>query len=150
MPMSKFIQHYNKHLSEAEEAGEDIVLPQRAGRKTWVMVTENRVRDTQAANEYLAAALSALVHDPVLAERFPDALASSLPWVSFLPEDDRKVFAVEADETLRACASLGRYTAFASLIEDWRSTAEIWSDSELARSLAEPIDEPLEIPVDVD
>jgi hypothetical protein len=150
LPMSKFIQNYNQHLSEAEKTGDDIVLPQRSGRTTWVMATEGRVRDTQMATEYLAAALSALVHDPVLSERFPEALASSLPWVTFLPEDDQRAFAEEAVETLRACASIGRYTAFATLIKDWQSTAEIWSDPDLAQSLGESIDEPVNIPVDVD
>lgn len=149
MPMSRFIQNYNQHLSAAERNGESVVLQQRAGKPTWVLETEDRVRDAQTAADYLSAALGALVHDPALADRFPDALASTLPWVSFLPEEDRRTFASEATDTLRACASLGRYTAFASLIDDWRATAEVWSDPELARSLNEPIDEPVDLEVDV-
>jgi hypothetical protein len=77
-----------------------------------------------------------------------DALASTLPWVAFLQEDDRRTFVEEAVSTLRACASIGRYAAFASLVEDWRNTAEIWSDPALARSLATPIDEPVDLSVD--
>lgn len=148
VPMSRFIQNYNRHLTEAERTGDAIVLQQRAGRPAWVLASEDRVRDTQVATDFLAAALTALVHDDDLVDRFSDALAATLPWVSFLPEDDRRAFAEEAADTLRASASLGRYTAFADLIEDWRSTAEVWSDPALARSLSSPIEEPLDRPVD--
>lgn len=63
--------------------------------------------------------------------------------MAFLPEPDRETFAIETAETLRACVSIGRYTAFADLIEDWRNTAEIHSDPELAAALSTDIDEAL-------
>lgn len=148
--MSRFIQNYKQHLSDAERTGDTIVLPQRAGRPTWILVPEDRVRDTEVATDYLAAALRAFTHDEMLANRFVDALVSTLPWVSFLPEDNRQTFVEEATEVLLACASIGRYAAFAKLVEDWKSTAEVWSDPELARSLSEPIDEPVDLFVDAD
>lgn len=148
MPMSTFIQRYNQHLSDAEQTGEMIILQQRAGRPAWVLETEQRVHDTQVATDFLAASLTTLAHDDTLSSRFPQALMSTLPWTSFLPEEDRRSFAAEIAETLQACASVGRYTAFATLIEDWRATAEIWSDPALARSLGDPVDEPVDLPVD--
>lgn len=146
--MSRFIQSYNQHLSDAERTGDTIVLQQRAGRPAWVLETEDRARDAQAATDFLSAALSAVVRDTALAERFSVELVSALPWVAFLPDNDRRAFVTEAADTLRACASIGRYTAFATLIEDWRNTAEIWSDPELARSFSTPVDEPVDLPVD--
>ncbi|MFT4215843.1 MAG: hypothetical protein QM619_01475 [Micropruina sp.] len=101
-----------------------------------------------SATDLLSAALAALVHDDELAGRFSEALASTLPWVAFLPEDDRRAFAEEAAATLRASASIGKYSAFATLIEDWRNAAEIWADPALARSLATSIDVPVDLPVD--
>lgn len=148
--MSRFIQNYNQHLSEAEQADDSIILTQLAGRPTWVLATESRVRDTQTATDYLSAVLMAIVHDSALAEGFPHALASAMPWVSFLPDEDRKVFAEEAAEVLYACASISRYTAFAKLIGDWQATAEVWSHPNLARSLSDPVDEPLDLVVDTD
>lgn len=62
----------------------------------------------------------------------------------FLPERDRDEFVIESAETLRACASIGRYTAFADLMEDWRNTAEIFSDSFLADELSGAISKPLD------
>ena len=146
--MSRFIQNYNQHLTEAERSGETLLLQQRAGRPAWVLETESSARALESATGFVAAALSAIVHDPVLITRFPDALASALPWVSFLPEADRAEFSREAVDTLRACAAIGRYAAFDTLIEDWKATAAVWSDPDLARSLSTPIDEPLSEPVD--
>lgn len=148
LPMSRFIQNYNRHLAEAERTDDVLVLQQRAGRPAWVLETEGRVRATAEATDFLSAALVALVHDDALVDRFAAALAVALPWVAFLPEADRESFAEEAADTLRACASIGRYTAVADLIADWRNTAEIWSDHALATSLAPDIAEPLNVPVD--
>jgi hypothetical protein len=147
LPMSRFIQNYNRHLAEAERTGDVLVLRQRAGRPSWVLETEGRVQATAEATDFLSAALAGLAHDEVLVERFAAALATALPWVAFLPEDDRAAFVGEAADTLRACASIGRYTAFADLIEEWRNTAEIWSDPALAESLSADIKDPLDVPV---
>jgi len=146
--MSRFIQNYNQHLAEAERTDDMLVLQQRAGRPTWVLETEDRVRATAEATDFLSAALAALVHDETLVDRFASALAAALPWVTFLPERDREAFAAGAADTLRACASIGRFTAFADLIEDWRNTAEVWSDPTLAASLSAEVAEPLDVPLD--
>lgn len=148
LPMSRFIQNYNQHLVEAERTDDVLVLQQRAGRPAWVLETQARVRATAEATDFLSTALAALVHDEVLVDRFAAALAVALPWVAFLPEQDREAFATEAADTLRACTSIGRYTAFADLIEDWRNTAEVWSDPTLAASLSGDITEPLDTAVD--
>lgn len=144
LPMSRFIQNYNQHLTAAEQSDAVIVLEQRGGRPAWVLESEHRVRVTAEATDYLAAVLVALVHDEALVGRFTSLLAASLPWVAFLPERAREEFAVETAETLRACASIGRYTAFADLIEDWRNTAGVWSDPNLAAALQGDISEPLD------
>lgn len=144
LPMSRFIQNYNQHLTSAEQSDAVIVLEQRAGRPAWVLESEQRVRANAEATEYLAAVLAAIVRDEALVGRFSSLLPASLPWVAFLPEHDREEFAVETAEMLRACASIGRYTAFAELIGDWRNTAEAWSDRNLVAGLSGDISEPLD------
>lgn len=143
--MSRFIQNYNQHLTEAEHTDDVLVLQQRAGRPTWVLKTEGRDRATTEATDFLSAALVALVHDETMVDRFAVALAATLPWVSFLPTQDQQSFATEATDTLRACASICRFTAFADLIEDWRTTAEVWSDPTLAATLTREVPEPLDL-----
>lgn len=149
LPMSRFIQNYNQHLADAERDDSRIILQQRAGRPAWVLETESRAQATAEATDFISAALAALVRDESMVHRFTDALASTLPWVAFLPSADRETFAKESANTLRACASIGRYAAFSELIEDWRNTAEIWSDSALAASLSHDVPEPLDMSVDM-
>lgn len=144
LPMSRFIQNYNQHLTMAEKTDAVLILEQRAGRPSWVLESEHRARATAEATEYVAAVLVALVHDETLVDRFTSSLAAALPWVAFLPQRDREQFAVESADTLRACASIGRYAAFSDLIEDWRNTAAIWSDPDLAASLSGTVGEPLD------
>lgn len=147
LPMSRFIQNYNQHLADAERTDDVLVLQQRAGRPSWVLESESRVRATAEATDFLATVLVALVHDEALVDRFSASLATALPWVAFLPEEDREAFATEAADTLRACASIGRFTVFAELLEDWRNTAEIFAEPALASSLSTEISEPLGEPV---
>lgn len=66
-------------------------------------------------------------------------------WVAFLPEADRRAV---ADDSAAALTASSGSSEFTNLMEDWRNTAEIWSDSELARALSTPIDEPLDLPVE--
>ena len=54
---------------------------------------------------------------------------------------------MEATDCLRACASIGRFTAFSDLVDDWRNTAELWSDPQLAAALRADVSEPLDVPV---
>lgn len=103
-------------------------------------------RDQPSGARLTSTAFDAVLHgirgdgDDVI-ERFGSFLAASLPWAASLPGPDRDTLAVESAETLRACASIGRFTAFAELIDDWRTTAEIHTDLELAAAPSSDIDE---------
>ena len=79
--------------------------------------------------------------DPI--ERFASSLVETVPWATALPGQDRERFVAECAEVLRSCATAGDYSAFAELVEDWRATAEVHRDPELARRLSEAVDEPL-------
>lgn len=80
-----------------------------------------------------------MVIDEDLLKRFVDQLVSSLPWVAFLSESDHGAFSDEAANALWACAADGDFIAFADLLEDWRNTAQIQSDPDLAAALSSDI-----------
>ena len=146
--MSRFAQSYNEHLRAAEKAGDTIVLQQRGGRPAWVLEPKPQVDAAVAAMDYLSAALTALLRNDALLSRFVDEFTQSFPWIGFLPSDERAEFVKETSATLRACASIGRFSALDNVIDDWRNTAEIWSDPILASTLAEPVAHPIDTPVD--
>lgn len=63
------------------------------------------------------------------------------PWVSSLPVGDKLTFDKNIKESLAHCDSIGDYSSFAVLLNEWKNTAEIWEDDELAESLLRPINE---------
>jgi hypothetical protein len=80
----------------------------------------------------------------ILARRHRDlaeaALAEELPWLTWLPDEERAACVRELLADLVAGADTGLLMPFARNLASWRSTAEIWSDPRLARTLQGPFD----------
>ena len=72
-------------------------------------------------------------------EALTDALADMFPWVEFLPAHDLRVFADEFGRVAAGGSALDNYIPLVQLINEWRASAEILADPELARHLSEPI-----------
>jgi hypothetical protein len=66
------------------------------------------------------------------------ALSASLPWTTFLPEDERAEFFEALTATAAACVGVDTFEPLAHLIEGWRATAEIHANPELAKVLGVP------------
>lgn len=147
LPVSRFAQNYNQHLKVAEATDDVLVLRQRSDRPSWVLTSERRYRADAQVSEVLAGTMASLLKEESLLPALIGALTESMPWVSFLPPDDRDEFMRELVQTVRACASVGSNTAVAELIEDWRNTAAIHSDPVLAQSLVAPVEDPLDQPI---
>lgn len=145
MPMATFIRDYATVLDQVEASDDAVVLERRAGRGSFVLAPIRRAEGDRHAVLAVANVLrQALAHGGGdLRAAIAAGLADEYPWVSFLPTGERATFEHELLETLRACASLGRFTAFENLIDSWQATAEIWSDPELARRLMTPVIEPV-------
>ena len=67
-------------------------------------------------------------------------LAEELPWLSWLPADERATCVRELLADLVAGADTGLLTPFARNLASWRSTAEVWAYPRLARELQGPFD----------
>ena len=67
-----------------------------------------------------------------------EALPSVLPWVRFLPPEDREQMANQFVATAEAAAAVGNTAAVSQLLTEWRHTAEIHADPDLHRVLAAP------------
>lgn len=80
----------------------------------------------------------------ILARRHRDlaeeALAEELPWLTWLPVNERLACVRELLADLLAGADTGLLVPFARNLASWRSTAEAWSDPQLARELQGPFD----------
>lgn len=67
----------------------------------------------------------------LLTKVFPEAF----PWVRFLPQNAVQEFLVEFVSTARASTDLGVVSPIAQVITEWKHTAEIYADPELAKEL---------------
>lgn len=142
--MATFIRDYATVLAQVESSDDTVVLERRAGRSSFLLAPLSRAEGDRHAVAALAHVLQhALAHGSRDFEKvIATGLVEQYPWVAFLPADERVVFERELLETVRACASVGRFRAFENLVDSWKATAEIWSDPELARRLLASVEAP--------
>lgn len=117
-------------LAELEHS--DVVLRRRDGEDLFLGLRsrEESVRDALGA---LARLLSAASVDPETRQRLVVALGASLPWTTFLPEDERAAFLDALVSTAAACAEVDNFEPLARLVDGWRATAEIHANPELGK-----------------
>jgi len=97
-----------------------------------------------ARDQGCAEAVLILAHRlRVIAIQAPESIAHALtdgfPWAACLPEPDRRAFSAELTQALVASADLGSFDEIRQLLREWRATAAIHADPELAASLLKPI-----------
>lgn len=63
------------------------------------------------------------------------------PWVCFLPTEDVRAFVLELVDPLRAADSLENFAPVAQVITEWRHTAEVHADPELAARIRQGDDD---------
>ena len=68
-----------------------------------------------------------------------DALLDAFPWTSFRPKADQAAFIDDFTQTIVAAAELDSFAALTQLVDEWRATAGIHADPELARRLLRSI-----------
>lgn len=121
----------------AEVERRDVVLRRRDGEDLFLGLRsrEESVRDALGVLARLLVAASA---DPETRNRVADALAASLPWTGFLPDDERVEFVNALASTSAACVELDTFEPLAHLIGGWRATAEAHANPELAALLSMP------------
>ncbi len=62
-------------------------------------------------------------------------MMASVPWLHWLPDGERRICIEQLIAGLDAGAATGNLEPFARALLAWKSTAEVWSDPELARRL---------------
>jgi len=115
---------------------EDIVVARR-GRSPIRITTEAR---SQAATSGLDVATRVLAELAQQAHRKLVAiLGHQFPWVRFLPDDAKVKFAMAFADMAAACASIGNAAPLSELVGDWKRTASVYADPELAKELLRPL-----------
>ena len=134
-PYSAFLRGPSHVLPSLADA--DVIL-ERRDEENLVLMRAERF-DAVAAGLRIAARSLALLarRQRDLAE---ELLAEELPWLTWLPPEERVACVRELLADLVAGADTGLLTPFARNLASWRSTAEAWTDPGLARDLQGPFD----------
>lgn len=117
----------------ADRADEsDILLRRRDGPDLFLGSAERHDAMIESVG-VLSRVLAAVLDDPTVRRQI--TAPGSLPWLRFLPNEDREQFATEFVETAAASADLGTLTPLAELIREWRNTALVHADPRLAAAM---------------
>ena len=101
--------------------------------------THSRLR--QSGQDY-AVAVSSGEGPPSVDGSLDDAdsaVGRELSWVAVLPECDRRLFAEEMSRLMAEAAETDDLAPVEQALREWRVTAEIYSDPELAQRLTGPL-----------
>jgi PHD/YefM family antitoxin component YafN of YafNO toxin-antitoxin module len=132
-PFSTLINKQTSVFPALDDA--DVILERRDAENLVLMRSER----FQAMVDGLALAAKSLAviarTKRALAE---EVFAEELPWLVWLPAEARVECVAELLDHLLAGADTGLLLPFARALREWKSTAEIYSDPELAHRLRGP------------
>jgi hypothetical protein len=134
-PYSSFLRGPSQVVPSLADA--DVIL-ERRDEENLVLSRAERFEAVATGLRIAARSLA------ILARRHRDlaeeALAEELPWLTWLPVEERLICVRELLADLVAGADTGLLIPFARNLASWRSTAETWSDPQLARDLQGPFE----------
>jgi hypothetical protein len=134
--LTDFLRQPKKILKQVDK--EDVVLARR-GKASIRISLDSRVEAQQERGELAAHLLAdAVAAIPAMPAQMAALLEKRFPWVRLLPADDRAAFAKELVETLQACATVGNLARIEEIFHEWKATAEIHADPDLAARLKGP------------
>jgi PHD/YefM family antitoxin component YafN of YafNO toxin-antitoxin module len=134
-PFSTLINKQTSVFPALDDA--DVILERRDAENLVLMRSER----FQAMTDGLRlAARSLSIVARVNRSMAEEVFGEELPWLPWLPAEARLECISELLDHLLAGADTGLLVPFARALREWKSTAEIYSDPELARRLRGPFE----------
>jgi hypothetical protein len=121
----------------AETAG--WVRLERRGEVPFILVREDRLEESQEGLEATARLLGLLL-ERVSVDTAAALIEKVFAWTRFLSTEGRADFAREYVETFAACNDVQVWAPLGQVIREWKATAAVAADPELAAALRKPID----------
>lgn len=113
-----------------------LLVRRRGDEEDLVLTTASRAAEVREVVSFTTSLFVALLqHSKEMSGLIADVMPTVFPWMRFLPDDDKELFAVEIVQTLEAANSLGTPAPVVQLITEWRHTAEVHADPRLVEIL---------------
>jgi hypothetical protein len=136
VPFTELIQHPT--TTTGRLAGVRALRIRRRDADDLVLMSADRADREGEVIDLTARLLAALLAENGGADLIRRVLPTILPWVRFLPAGAVDELAVEFVATTRAAAAVNNMTPVSQLLTEWRNTAEVYADPQLAAVLARP------------
>jgi hypothetical protein len=114
----------------------DVILHRRDAEDLRLSMA-TRASASVAGMEVIGRLLASAMADEVVRERMGHQ--ASLPWLQYLPETSRQQFFVELFAGVEAAGAIGTFAPVDRLLDEWRATAAIHADPDLADRLRRPL-----------
>lgn len=114
----------------------DVILHRRDAEDLRLSVA-TRASASVAGLEVIGRLLAAAMADEIVRERIGHQVP--LPWLRYLPERSRQLFFAELFASVEAAAAIGTFAPVDRLLDEWRATAAIHADPDLADRLRRPL-----------
>jgi hypothetical protein len=134
---SDLLQHPNRTVEKLQASrGRALRVHRRGSEDDLVLTTAARATQDGELVDVATRLLRAVMNNPVLrSQHLLEILPQVFPWIRFLTDDDRLMFAQELVDVMDASDELGTPGPVLQLIGQWRHTAEIYADPELLAAL---------------
>ncbi|GAB3445578.1 DUF6247 family protein [Actinophytocola sediminis] len=135
------LQRDPKAVAALADQGE-VHVRRRDGAALLLMRADRATKSAAGAVQAARALRSLLLHlTPEAQEAAARSLVDEFPWVDVLPAADRRQFIADFSRAFQASAELGQWSPLEETIHEWRATAAIHADPELATDLSQPVDD---------
>lgn len=137
-----------EHFTFRDLLREPVRVSDAVDRNRWVHVSRRDgpdlvvLRSDWFESSFAGAGAIARLLQPSALSSQPDRaqLEASFPWTRFLSSEACAAFVAELASTLEICEQLDTFAPLGQLITEWKATAAIQADPELAAQLTSPIE----------
>ncbi len=133
---SELLQHPSDTIARLREARHRALRLRRRGSDDLILTLADRAEQDAEVVTIATRVLAAVLRNPVVRSQAGlDMLRDVFPWVRFLPAEDLQEFVTELVEVFTASAEFDNPAPVVQMVTEWRSTAEVYADPELAERL---------------
>jgi hypothetical protein len=140
VPFSELLQRPKATIAKLN-ACRSLRLRRRDAEDLTLTTATQAEQDTAVVSATTKMFVALMRHDEAARSLVTDVVPEAFPWVRFLPTEDVRAFVLELVDTLRAADALANVAPVVQVITEWRHTAEVHADPELAARIRQGDDD---------
>ncbi|MGI9062380.1 MAG: hypothetical protein ACR2FQ_00960 [Pseudonocardiaceae bacterium] len=133
VPFSELLQRPKDTVAKLDASrSHSLRLRRRDAEDLTLTTAAHAERESAMVTATTKMFVALMQHDDAARSLVVDVVPEAFPWVRFLPTEEVRAFVLELVDTLRAADALENSAPVIQVITEWRHTAEVHADPELA------------------